>query len=110
VCSGLKCKWPWFSPACTEQSVPYATTPCEEYGDEVPVRHYAELPPTTWTYYAKGVASRLAKQAKGLDPLYERIGIGSHLRNRMPDTGASSHFTPCLLDLREVEEGLDLGV
>ena len=28
----------------------------------------------------------------------------------MPDTGASSHFTPCLLDLQEVEEGLDLGV
>ncbi len=28
----------------------------------------------------------------------------------MPDTGASSHFTPCLLDLKEVEEGLDLGV
>ncbi len=28
----------------------------------------------------------------------------------MPDTGTSSHFTPCLLDLQEVEEGLDLGV
>ncbi len=28
----------------------------------------------------------------------------------MPDTGASSHFTPCLLDLQEVEEGLDLRV
>ncbi len=28
----------------------------------------------------------------------------------MPDTGAYSHFTPCLLDLTEVEEGLDLGV
>jgi hypothetical protein len=28
----------------------------------------------------------------------------------MPDTGASSHSTPCLLDLQEVEEGLDLGV
>jgi hypothetical protein len=28
----------------------------------------------------------------------------------MLDTGASSHFTPYLLDLKEVEEGLDLGV
>jgi hypothetical protein len=28
----------------------------------------------------------------------------------MPDTGASSHFTPCLSDMKEVEEGLDLGV
>jgi hypothetical protein len=28
----------------------------------------------------------------------------------MPDTGASSHFTLCLLDLQEVEEGLDLRV
>jgi hypothetical protein len=28
----------------------------------------------------------------------------------MPDTGASSHFTPFLLDLKEVEEGLDFGV
>jgi hypothetical protein len=28
----------------------------------------------------------------------------------MPNTDESSHFTPCLLDLKEVEEGLDLGV
>jgi hypothetical protein len=28
----------------------------------------------------------------------------------MLDTGASSHFTPCLSDMKEVEEGLDLGV
>ncbi len=38
------------------------------------------------------------------------IGIGSDLRNWMPDTGASFHFTPCLSDMKEVEEGLDLGV
>jgi hypothetical protein len=25
----------------------------------------------------------------------------------MPDTGASSHFTPCLSAMKEVEEGLD---
>jgi hypothetical protein len=37
------------------------------------------------------------------------IDIRSDLRNWMPDTGLSSHFTPCLLDLKEVEEGLDLG-
>ncbi len=54
--------------------------------------------------------SKLCKQAKGLYPPDSIIGIGSDLRNWMPDTGASSHFTPCLLDLKEVEEGLDLGV
>jgi hypothetical protein len=26
----------------------------------------------------------------------------------MPDTGAFTHFAPCLLDLQEVKEGLDL--
>jgi hypothetical protein len=50
------------------------------------------------------------KQAKGLDPLFQHIGIGSDLGNWMPDTGASFHFTPCLMDLQEVEEALDLGV
>jgi hypothetical protein len=50
------------------------------------------------------------KQAKGLDPLFHHIGIGSDLRKWMPDTGVSSHFTPCLLDLQEVEDGLDSGV
>ncbi len=63
-----------------------------------------------WAYYAKGVSTRLMKQAMGLDPHYHYIGIGSYLRNWTPDTGASSHFTPYLLDLQEVEEGLDLGV
>jgi hypothetical protein len=29
----------------------------------------------------KGVSTRLMKQAKGLDPLYHYIGIGSVLRN-----------------------------
>jgi hypothetical protein len=52
----------------------------------------------------------LMKQAKGLDPLYHYIYIGAYLRNWTLDTGASSHFTPCLLDLQEVEEGLDIGV
>jgi hypothetical protein len=52
----------------------------------------------------------LWKQAKGLDPQDNIIGIGSDLRNWMPDTDASSHFTPCLSDLKEVEEGLDLGL
>jgi len=99
-----------FSLACTEQPVPHATASCEEYVDDIPVQRYVALPPVAWAYYAKGVSSRLVKQAKGLDPLYEFIGIGSDLRNWMPDTGASSHFTPCLLDLQEVEEGLDLGV
>ncbi len=51
----------------------------------------------------KGVSNKLWKQAKGLDPPDSIIGIGSDLGNWMPDTDASSHFTPCL-------EGLDLGV
>ncbi len=63
-----------------------------------------------WAYYAKGVSTRLMKKAKGVDPLYHYIGLRSDMRNWMPNTGASSHFTPCLLDLQEVEEGLDLGV
>jgi hypothetical protein len=50
------------------------------------------------------------KKAKGLNPLFQHIGIELDLRNWMPDTGASSHFTPCLLYLQEVEEGLDIGV
>jgi hypothetical protein len=70
-------------------------SPCEEYGDGKPVQHYAQLPPVAWAYYAKGVSTRLMRQAKGLDPLYHYIGIGSDLRNWMPDTGVSSHFTPC---------------
>ena len=99
-----------FSPACTERAVSYALAPHVEYGNGTPVRRHAQLLSVAWTYYAKGVSTKLVKQAKGLDPLYEFIGIGSDLRNWMPDTGASSHFTPCLLDLQEVEEGLDLGV
>ncbi len=99
-----------FSPACTERALSSALPPHEEYGNGTPVRHHAQLPPMAWAYYAKGVSTKLVKQAKGLDPLYEFIGIGSDLRNWMPDTGTSSRFTPCLLDLQEVEEGLDLGV
>ncbi len=74
---------------------------CEEYGDGMPVRHYAKLlvPPVAWVYYAKGISTGLIKQARGLDPPFQCIGIGSDLRNWMPDTGTSSHFTLCLLDL-----------
>jgi hypothetical protein len=78
-----------FSPACTERAVSYASAPCEEYEDGTPVQRYAKLPPVAWAYYAKGVSTRLMKQAKGLDPVYQYIGIGSELRNGMPDTG---HF------------------
>ncbi len=88
-----------FSPACTEQPVPHVTAPCEEYGDDMPVRRYIALPPVAWAYYAKGVSTRLVKQAKGLDPLYEFIGVGSDLRNWMPDTGASSHFYTMFIGL-----------
>jgi hypothetical protein len=61
-------------------------------------------------YYAQGISSSFLKQSKKLDPHLNTIRIGSDLRNWMPDTGASSHFTPCLSDMKEVEEGLDLGV
>ncbi len=80
------------------------------YGDGLLDQHRDYVQPFAWAYYAKGVSKGLWKQAKGLDPPDSIIGIGSDLRNWMPDTGASSHFTPCLLDLKEVEEGLDLGV
>ena len=88
MCSGFKCKGLGFSPACTEQPVPHATASCEEYGDNIPVQCYIALPPVAWVYYAKGVSTKLVKQAKGLDPLYKFICIGSDLRNWMPDTGA----------------------
>ena len=68
--------------------------PCEVYGDGIPVQHYIELLLFAWAYYTKGISTRLMKQAKGLDPLFQHIGIGSDLRNWIPDTGASSHFTP----------------
>jgi hypothetical protein len=99
-----------FSLACTGRAVSYASASCEEYGEGTPVQRHAQLPLVAWAYYAKGVSTRLMKEAKGLDPLYHYIGTGSDLRNWMPDTGASSHFAPCLLDLQEVEEGLNLGV
>jgi hypothetical protein len=89
-----------FSPTCTERAVSYVLAPYEKYGDGMPVQRYAQLPPVARAYYAKGVSIRLMKQAKGLDPLNHYIGIGSDLRNWMPDTGASFHFTPCLLNLQ----------
>jgi hypothetical protein len=52
----------------------------------------------------------LMKQAKSLDSPLRSIDVGHNLRNWMPGTGASSHFTPCLSDMKKVEEGLDLGV
>ncbi len=98
-----------FSPAGAESLDAYGSVPNTRYGGRLPAQCGAYVRPFAWAYYAKGVSNKLWKQAKGLDPPYSIIGIGSDLRNWMPDTGASSHFTPCLLDLKEVEEGLDLG-
>jgi hypothetical protein len=72
-----------FSLACTEQSLSNTSVPCEEYGDRIPVQHYAELPPFVWGYYAKGISTSLMKQAKGLDQIFQCIGIGSDLRSWM---------------------------
>jgi hypothetical protein len=58
----------------------------------------------------EGISSSLLKQSKKLNPPLNTIEIGSELRNWVPDTDASSHFTPCLSDMKEVEKGLDLGV
>jgi hypothetical protein len=88
----------------------YGSAPHTRYGDGLPAQRSNYVQPFAWAYYAKGVSKRLWKQAKGLDPPDSIVGIGSDLRNWMPDTGASSYFTPCLVDLKEVEEGLDLGV
>jgi hypothetical protein len=68
------------------------------------------LQPCAYAYYAQGISSSLLKHSKKLDPTLNTIGIGSDLRNWIPDTGASSHFTPCLSDMKEVEEVLDLGL
>jgi hypothetical protein len=99
-----------FSPAGAESLDAYRSVPSTRYGDGLPAQCSAYVQPFAWAYYAKGVSKNLWKQAKSLDPPVSIIGIGSDLRNWMPDTGASSHYTPCLLDLKEVEEGLDLGV
>jgi hypothetical protein len=88
-----------FTPACTERPVSYTSVSYGKYGDRIPVRDYAMLPLVTWEYYAYGLFTSLMKQAEELDPPFSHIGIGSDLRNQMPDTGASSHFTPCLLNL-----------
>ncbi len=99
-----------FSPGGAESSDGYGQALNTIYGDGPPAQRSAYVRPFAWAYYTKGVSSKLWKQAKGLDPQDNIIGIGGDLRNWMPDTGASSHFTPCLLDLKEVEKGLDLGV
>ncbi len=99
-----------FSPAGTESSDVYGSAPYTSYSDGLPVQHSAKVEQFAWAYYAKGVSTHLVKQSKGLDPPISSIGIGHELRHWMPDTGAFSHFTSCLLDMKEVEEGLDLGV
>ena len=80
------------------------------YGHSPRTLRSTTVQPRAYAYYAQGISSSLVKQSKKLDPPLTTIGIGSDLRNWMPDTGASSHFTPCLSDMKEVEEGLDLGV
>ena len=90
-----------FSPAGAESSDGYGRALNTTYGDGPPAQRSDYVRPFAWAYYTKGVSSKLWKQAKGLDPQDNIIGIGSDLRNWMPDTGASSHFTPCLLDLRK---------
>jgi hypothetical protein len=81
------------------------SVPSTSYGDGLPAQCSTYVRP-----FVGLTMLRLVKQAKGLDQPISMIGIGNGLRNWMPDTGASSHFTPCLLDLKEVEEGLDFGV
>ena len=80
------------------------------YGYSPHTLHSTALQPYAYVYYAPGISSSLLKQSQKLDPPLNTIETGSDLRNWMPDTGASSHFTPCLSDMKEVEEGLDLGV
>jgi hypothetical protein len=80
------------------------------YGHSPRALRSTALQPNAYACYAQVISSSLLKQSRRLDHSVTTIGIGSDLRNWMPDTGASSHFTPCLSDMKEVEEGLDLGV
>jgi hypothetical protein len=70
-----------FSPAGAESSDVYGSAPNTRYGDGIPAQRSAYIRPFAWAYYAKGVSSKLWKQAKGLDPPDSIIVIGSDLRN-----------------------------
>ncbi len=58
-----------FSLAGAESSDAYGSAPHTRYGDGLPAPRRAYVRPFAWAYYAKGVSSKLWKQAKGLDPL-----------------------------------------
>jgi hypothetical protein len=70
-----------FSPASTESLDVYGSAPYTRNGNELPAQRSAYVQPFAWAYYAKGVSTKLMKQAKGLDPPITMIGIGHDLRN-----------------------------
>jgi hypothetical protein len=84
----------WFSPARTGSPGSCIPLIVDTYGYSPRTIRRTALQPYAYAYYAQGISSSLLKQPKKLDPPFNTIRIGSDLRNRMPDTGASSHFTP----------------
>jgi hypothetical protein len=70
-----------FSPAGAESSDACGSAPNTRYGDGLPAQRSAYVQPFAWAHYAKGVSSKLWKQAKGLDLPDSIIGIGSDIRN-----------------------------
>jgi hypothetical protein len=64
-----------FSPAHAASSDAYGSAPNTRYGDGLPAQRSTYVWPFAWANYAKGVSSKLWKQAKGLDPPDSIIGI-----------------------------------
>ena len=71
-----------FSPAGAESLDGYGRALNTMYGDGLPAQRSAYVRPLAWAYYAKGVSSKLWKQAKGLEPPDSIIRIGSDPRYR----------------------------
>jgi len=74
--------------------------PSDFYLDTLPIAPEI-CPPTEQAY---------AVNASVQDPSVETLGKPCLLSNWLMDSGATSHMTPRLADLEDVEEGLNLGI
>ncbi len=59
-----------FSLAGAESLDAYGSVLSTRYGQGLPAKCSAYVQPFAWAYYAKGVSTKLVKQAKGLGPTY----------------------------------------
>jgi len=55
-------------------------------------------------------ATASANAVRTQDPSLEQLGNLQDLNNYLPDSGATQHMTPHLMDLQDVVEGQKLGV